>query len=239
MTHNRNMDIMQLCDCAEAAQHIEEIYACNPDLNKPTYRLSHDGTTGVDRMSPASWKGVVTASSVGIRSSWMAGQMRAVEIFQRAGVTPNYNKEQLILNQNSQNLNQASDLTIDMMRPFGQYIGIHVDSIEIEVPNIESSLLQGAAAEPINQIPEFSAQDVNIEELLPPPHAHGKKLPSDKYGWMDIKGKPVHLESVVCCSLGLDGGIKPTDRLRRVMGCHVHHTSITSVLIVEYLALIS
>ncbi|KEP46198.1 hypothetical protein V565_212800, partial [Rhizoctonia solani 123E] len=229
MTHDRNMDIVQLADRAEAAQYIDEIYARNPDLYRGSYRLSLDGNTGIDHTNPASWTGDVTASSAGIRSCWSAGQERASQILSRGQAAFCFDAAQLQESLHSQSTN--SDSEVDMMRPFGSYVGINADTIVTEslpdsepqaTPEEENSV-NSLELEPVDVIPSISDQDLSIEDLLPPPHG---EEPSEtlenttvtKKGWIDVEGKPIHAESLIRCCLGFDGGAKSTDRLRRIIG---------------------
>ncbi|KEP45359.1 hypothetical protein V565_283420, partial [Rhizoctonia solani 123E] len=63
--------------------------------------------------------------------------------------------------------------------------------------------------------------EVGIEHILSESATNeldGNECSKARRGWIFVKGKPIHLESAVRFLLGLDGGAKSTDRLRRVCG---------------------
>lgn len=217
MTHDRNMDIVQLAERAESAQHIDEILARNPDLDKGSYRLKLDGSAGIDHTNPASWKGNVIASSVGIRGAWSSGRDRATQILNRAGIQISFDEAQLQQELSSTSCSPDSNIIVDLMRPFGRYVGIQVDTIDIPVPSASPDIPSSDSLEHTDLIPSLSDEDISLEDLLPPAHMQADTL-SSKQGWIDVDGKPVHAESLIRCCLGLDEGVKSTDRLRRVIG---------------------
>ncbi|KDN36505.1 hypothetical protein RSAG8_10801, partial [Rhizoctonia solani AG-8 WAC10335] len=232
MTHDRNMDIVQLADRAEAAQYVDEIYARNPDLYQGSYRLSLDGNTGIDHTNPASWTGDVTASGAGIRSCWSTGQERASQILSRGQAVFCFDEAQLQqqLQESSRSQSTDPDCEIDMMHPFGSYVGINADTIINEaLPDTDPSTTMGnedlldEQPEPVDLIPSLSDEDLSLEDLLPPPHGEdpAETLANStvtKKGWIDVEGKPVHAESLIRCCLGFDEGAKSTDRLHRIIG---------------------
>ncbi|KAG8694121.1 hypothetical protein FRC08_008696 [Ceratobasidium sp. 394] len=221
-TSDRNGDLLQMCERAAAAQHIDKIFSAHPAWNRAPYRLSLDGKSGVDHTNPASWIGNVTVGHVDLNACWLLGCSQAADILEQAGVPFEFNPAVL----------SPDTLKVDLMRPFGSYPGIQTDTIE---PNMQpvplSELAEGGVTLGSHETSDPSAagsnsleapqhlgdEELSIEHLLP-------ETPDDsapdrtKKGWILVKDKPVHLESAVRYLLGADGGAKSTDRLRRVCG---------------------
>ncbi|KAG8697896.1 hypothetical protein FRC08_006250 [Ceratobasidium sp. 394] len=219
MTHDRNMDIIQLCERAESAQHVDEIFARNPDLNKGSYRLSIDGSAGIDHTNPTSWEGNVIASSAGIRAAWSAGWEHAAKLLTRAGVAFSFDKAQLLHELSSRSSTRGTEATVDLMRPFGSYVGIQVETIDVQLAPSETPGVPATEVDhPVTAASALSDDDLPIENLLPPAHSSTYAQSPTKQGWIDVDGKPIHAESLIRCCLGLDDSAKSTDRLRRVIG---------------------
>ncbi|KDN35862.1 hypothetical protein RSAG8_11224, partial [Rhizoctonia solani AG-8 WAC10335] len=223
-TSDRNGDILQMCERAASAQHIDEIFAAHPDWNRTPYRLSLDGKSGVDHTNPASWIGDVIVGHVDLHKCWMHGQSQAAGTLKQAGVPFEFNP--LILPD-----------TVDLMRPSGVYPGVQVDKIvpeiqpilpsELSDPNSAMTLISSRESSGFEAsdglAPNLQCQvgddELTIEHLLPAPHE--SPVPQDsqsRKGWILIGNDWIHLESAVRYLLGSDGGPKSTDRLRRVCG---------------------
>ncbi|KAF8604516.1 hypothetical protein BDV93DRAFT_440356, partial [Ceratobasidium sp. AG-I] len=76
-TTDRNGDILQMCERAASAQHIDEIFSAHPNWNRAPYRLSLDGRSGIDHTNPASWTGDVIVGHVDLLTSWLLGRSQA------------------------------------------------------------------------------------------------------------------------------------------------------------------
>ncbi|KAG9090473.1 hypothetical protein FS749_000513 [Ceratobasidium sp. UAMH 11750] len=220
-TSDRNGDILQMCNRAASAQHIDDIFSAHPSWNRAPYRLSLDGRSGIDHTNPLSWTGDVVVGHVNLRAAWLQGQSQAAAILTRAGVPFTFDPAMLL----------AASLNVDLMRPHGSYPGIQTDDLE---PILQAAPLSELADDPtrpdsdIFSHPDesrdnthtplhFSDEELGIEHLEPAsPQA---TLPEcSKKGWVLVDNKRVHLQSVIRCLLGTDGSAKSTDRLRRVCG---------------------
>ncbi|KAG8692622.1 hypothetical protein FRC09_011076 [Ceratobasidium sp. 395] len=215
-TSDSNCDLLQMCERASSAQHIDEIFSAHPAWNRAPYRLSLDGKSGVDHTNPASWIGNVIVGHVNLNSCWLLGRSQAADILTRAGVPFDF----------SPSVPLATNLEIDLMRPFGTYPGVQTDTIEPDMQSTPlSELLEDGTVLPDadnHDLPEepqhLGNDELCIEDLLPetlddPNPEHTK---SD---WVLVQDKPVPLESAVRILLGsADGSAKSTDRLRRVCG---------------------
>ncbi|QRV72390.1 hypothetical protein RhiJN_00404 [Ceratobasidium sp. AG-Ba] len=217
VTSNRNGDILQICERAASAQHIDEIFSARPRWNRVPYRLSLDGSSGVDHTNPASWSGDVTVGNVNLYSCWIDGCLQASKILDWAGVR--YEFDPAILSTESPH--------IDLMRPTGKYPGIQVDTKEPEIQPAQLAELteddQTIIAQPTDQ-PNDLAQplqlgndELSLEHLLPANPDDVAKS-TTKRGWISVDGHRVHLESAVRYMLGSEGGPRSTDRLRRICG---------------------
>ncbi|CUA75348.1 hypothetical protein RSOLAG22IIIB_05853 [Rhizoctonia solani] len=115
-SHDRNLDILQLAERSSAAQEVDNILAKYPGYDRKPYRLSLEGASGVDHLNPRSWTGDVRVCNVNLRSSWTAGRVEAEEALRRAGIEPDFNQKNLRVS--------AGGLPVDLMRPFGHYVGV-------------------------------------------------------------------------------------------------------------------
>ncbi|EUC53531.1 hypothetical protein RSOL_009280, partial [Rhizoctonia solani AG-3 Rhs1AP] len=185
-SHDRNLDILQLVERSSAAQEIDNILAQYPEYDRKPYRLSLEGASGVDHLNPRSWLGDVRVCNVNLRSSWTAGRIEAEEALRQAGIEPDFNRDNLRAS--------AGGLAVDLMRPFGHYVGVNESIPEAPyglqastsaiaaTPTPASSQSAGAVANPLPPaavLPElgcFSATDfidaeleAPLEDLLSPP----------------------------------------------------------------------
>ncbi|KAG8750064.1 hypothetical protein FRC12_013091 [Ceratobasidium sp. 428] len=230
-TSDTNGDLMQMCDRAAGAQHIDEIFAAHPDWNRAPYRLSLDGKSGVDHTNPSSWTGDVAVGNVDLHASWLRGRSQAAVALTQGGVPFEFDVATL----------QAESPNIDLMRPSGSYPGIQVDTIE---PDLQPMPISELVDNPLNAhldsnsnlAPDLSTSSsssldgnfpdssdtaefqLELDRLIPQ-EATEEALPGhQKKGWLLVDDSWVPLESAVRYLLGNDGGAKSTDRLRRVRG---------------------
>ncbi|KAG8781543.1 hypothetical protein FRC12_021783 [Ceratobasidium sp. 428] len=214
-TSDSNCDVLQMCERAASAQHIDEIFSAHPAWNRAPYRLSLDGKAGVDHTNPASWTGDVIVGHVDLNACWLLGRSQAANILTHANVPFNFNPT----------VPSTTDLEIDLMRPFGTYPGVQTDTIELDMqPTPFSELVDDDAALPnatdcdLPEEPQRLGDDkLSIEHLLPESMDDPSPDCTEK-GWIFVKDKPVRLEIAVRCLLGSEGDAKSTDRLRRVCG---------------------
>ncbi|KAG8717186.1 hypothetical protein FRC08_008016 [Ceratobasidium sp. 394] len=141
-TSDRNGDLMQMCNRAAGAQHIDEIFSAHPSWNRAPYRLSLDGKSGVDHTNPLSWAGDVVVGNVNLYSSWLCGQSQAAAVLAQAGVPFQFNPTILM----------AESPNIDLMRPSGSYPGIQTDDLEPSFqPELLSELAEGTTVPQSNR----------------------------------------------------------------------------------------
>lgn len=221
-TTDRNGDLKQMCDRAAGAQLVDEVFSAYPSWNRAPYRLSHNGRSGVDHTNPSSWLGDVVVGNTNLSLSWECGRSQAAAVLAQAGVPFQFDPGAL----------SAESPSIDLMRPSGSYPGIQIDETD---PDFQPILLSDLAAdlnvpeadlaeESSNSLDSSSSTLLDViddgldsEQLLPLDSqeispSHPRK------GWLSIDGDWVHLESAIRCLLGIGGGAKSTDRLRRVCG---------------------
>ncbi|KAG8701433.1 hypothetical protein FRC09_005373 [Ceratobasidium sp. 395] len=233
INHNSNPDLLQLNERAGAVQEVTDIFSRYPEADRQPYRLSLEGVSGIDHINPASWTGNVCVGDVNLRSSWEEGRNEAEKALRRAGIVPIFD---------SQFIGAAlGGREIDLMRPFGRYIG--VTEIEIDPDSLcpSGALLpipddlaldpdftddpDSGFPSPSNDDGNSSDDDVPLEELLDPPTMPapeddlgtvGETKSGVKRGWIDIDGSWVPLSTTVRVILGTHSKEKSTDRLRRV-----------------------
>ncbi|KAF8593058.1 hypothetical protein BDV93DRAFT_397208, partial [Ceratobasidium sp. AG-I] len=224
--------LLQMCERAASAQHIDEIFSAHPNWNRAPYRLSLDGRSGIDHTNPASWTGDVIVGHVNLLDSWLLGRSQAADILKKAGALFEFDPAVLF----------AESPDIDLMRPFGKYPGIQIDNIEPDLQPVSISELVddvsaletsdsgdlGNSKGSAPDIPQHLGDDeLSIEQLLPATLDSSSDKSSRK-GWIRVEDKWVHLESAVRYMLGLEAGAKSTDRLRRVCGFTRYLNSSTS-----------
>ncbi|KIJ38312.1 hypothetical protein M422DRAFT_176749, partial [Sphaerobolus stellatus SS14] len=74
LTHDRNVDALQLSDHLAAAGEITSILSEHPEWDRGHRRLKLEGADGVDHVNPASWKGDVITGNVSIQHCWDKGR---------------------------------------------------------------------------------------------------------------------------------------------------------------------
>ncbi|KDN34732.1 hypothetical protein RSAG8_12206, partial [Rhizoctonia solani AG-8 WAC10335] len=223
VTSDRNGDLLQMCEWAASAQHIDQIFSAYPGWNHTPYWLSLDGKSGVDHTNPSSWTGDVVVKNVNLYECWIQGQSQAAALLKQAGVPFEFDLAIL----------SAASPNIDLMWPYGMYPGIQVDNIEpLLTPASPSELSDDLdISTGINSdtssnscsstdVPKehLGDDELEIEKVLPPVPHEPVQPESTRKGWVFLDNKPIHLESAVHCLLRSDGGAKSTDRLRCVRG---------------------
>jgi hypothetical protein len=231
-TSDRNGDVLQMCERAAGAQHIDEVFCAHPDWNRVPYRLSLDGRSGIDHTNPSSWSGDVTVGGVNLHTAWVEGFSAARDVLTRAGVTFQSDPAVLLL----------ESPEIDLMRPCGKYPGIQIDTIEpaallVPIEELSDGNVNADLAEPdspwsctddqTTRLQPLSDEELSIEHFLPPTLDDPAPETSEK-GWIMVDNKRIHLESAVRYLLGSDGTAKSTDRLRRVCGFSRYASSSNS-----------
>ncbi|KAF8155394.1 hypothetical protein B0H34DRAFT_849557 [Crassisporium funariophilum] len=112
--HSRNFDIEQLGQKLSVATLINAAFERNPDLNRGHRKLNLQGTMGVDRINPESWKGDTCVGNVDLRTQWDSGRERALTILGDF-FGPNFAPDLAEV---------FSKPKQDILRPMGDYVGI-------------------------------------------------------------------------------------------------------------------
>ncbi|KAG8740191.1 hypothetical protein FRC10_004630 [Ceratobasidium sp. 414] len=184
-TNNRNLDLLQMSERASAVQEVDKVFAENPSYDRKPYRLSLEGVSGVDHLNPASWRGDVCVGNFVLRSAWVEGRTRAEEVLRQARMVPDFDREALSYS--------AGRLEVDLMRPFGRYVGVTEVDIEDDdvIPSIfvqgddnfadstdsagplpdssEFNPVPGLAHSDLGELSEeFSTEELPLEHQLPP-----------------------------------------------------------------------
>ncbi|KAG9083746.1 hypothetical protein FS749_005764 [Ceratobasidium sp. UAMH 11750] len=231
-TSDRNGDLLQMCNRAAGAQHIDEIFSAHPDWNRAPYRLSLDGKSGVDHTNPLSWLGDTIVGNVDLHASWLCGKSQAEAVLMQNGVAFEFDPTVL----------HAESPTIDLMRPHGSYPGIQVDNIEPDIQPILVSELSDESSVPNHgssddSIDNLGDSDVESSKLIDPRleveqllHATPEDIAPEgsKKGWLLVEGTWIHLESAIHFFLSIGSDPKSADRLRRVQGLSRYPTGATS-----------
>ncbi|KIJ38670.1 hypothetical protein M422DRAFT_176215, partial [Sphaerobolus stellatus SS14] len=71
LTHDRNVDTLQLVDRLTSAGDINTILTEHPDWDRGHRRLKLEGCDGVDHVNPCSWKGDVITGNVSLQLCWI------------------------------------------------------------------------------------------------------------------------------------------------------------------------
>ncbi|KAG8699972.1 hypothetical protein FRC09_006255 [Ceratobasidium sp. 395] len=127
LSGDRNLDLLQLAERAGSVQQITDVLGKYPEADRKPYRISLEGASGIDHLNPAGWVGDVCVGNVDLQRSWMEGRDAADKALRRAGIIalfdPGALKESFILGRN-----------IDLMRPYGSYVGVtELDSCDEEL----------------------------------------------------------------------------------------------------------
>ncbi|CAE6517396.1 unnamed protein product [Rhizoctonia solani] len=236
---NRNPDLYQLSDRASNAQEVDNILAKYPNYDRKPYRLSVEGMSGVDHLNPASWTGDVCVANVNLWASWSAGRDKAAVALRQAGIKLNFDPKSL--------RDSAEGLTVDLMRPWGHYVGVN-ESIPTEedpdplasVPNtmpvdldtgpaMHNNLADNSnpnpALDPIFDPLSHEDTELLLEEglpaLMPPGMSENEEIQTPigaiKRGWVEMDSHWVHLESAARLVFGTESTEKSADRLCRVL----------------------
>lgn len=210
VNHDCNVDLKGLAERSAVAQHVNQIYARFPELNRPPYRLSATGSAGIDHTNPQSWVGDVLVENVDLKASWMQGRQEAITALSRAGLY--FDFDEIVKAQPGKK--------VDLMRPSGEYIGLREGSIQpnkntsATASNSNNTRLSTQTGTPTSaNSSHATAVSPQTVPQSDPVDGHGLE---GKKGWVDIEGHWVHLQSVTKALFGRDGGQKSTDRLRRV-----------------------
>lgn len=206
MSHNRNMDLLQLSERSSVAQRVDSIYAQHPSWHRGSYRLSMTGEAGIDHTNPASWLGDVIVGTVDLKTVWLEGREQAVRSLKKAGTSFDFD---------SLGAGHPGK-PIDLMCPFGEYVGLRESTIKSssgEKNTTAHAEIVGEPAEP--QTPEITLEALAESVLIP---AELGEDPEARVGWVEVNSRPVHLGSALKHLVGKDWNKKSTDRLRRVRG---------------------
>ncbi|KAG8680232.1 hypothetical protein FRC09_018382, partial [Ceratobasidium sp. 395] len=176
MTHDTNMDLLQLAERSASAQHIDQIYARNPDLHRAPYRLSATGSAGVDHTNPRSWTGNVLVKNVDLETTWIDGKKLALQALATAGISFDFDKV----------AKAYPGRAIDLMRPFGEYIGLRESTIGEDDP---ASAMEVGCSQSIVQVPGASPQSQPLESQQ---KKDKNSAAARRKFWVDMEGHWLH-----------------------------------------------
>ncbi|KDQ32303.1 hypothetical protein PLEOSDRAFT_1034989, partial [Pleurotus ostreatus PC15] len=74
MTHDQNVDIVQLCERLSDCVDVDKIFTKHPDWKRAHRRLSYTGTEGVDHVNPAYFTGNLVVDDVLLSGVWRSGR---------------------------------------------------------------------------------------------------------------------------------------------------------------------
>ncbi|QRV92889.1 ubiquitin carboxyl-terminal hydrolase [Ceratobasidium sp. AG-Ba] len=225
-----NGDLLQIAEQSAIAQQVDNILAEYPNYDQTPYRISLDNESGVDHLNPSSWTGDVCVKNVCLRNCWDEGRGMAENALSGASVPFEFDAAVLCAS--------AGGLTIDLMKPFGQYVGVN-DSIVNTVtnaPNNPSNVNSSVASDQpliVESDSSHLGDENSLEQLLPPlgtTENDNEPPPTEgtaKRGWVDFDGRWVRLESATRIITSTKSKEKSTDRLRRVIGYTQYPSNIS------------
>ncbi|KAF4590061.1 hypothetical protein EYR38_009359 [Pleurotus pulmonarius] len=77
MTHDQNVDVVQLCERLSDCVDVDKIFANHPDWKRAHRRLSYTGTEGVDHVNPKYFTGDLIVNNVVLSGVWKSGRIEA------------------------------------------------------------------------------------------------------------------------------------------------------------------
>ncbi|TFY57754.1 hypothetical protein EVJ58_g6829 [Rhodofomes roseus] len=146
--HNRNFDVLQLCQKLSVATMIDLIFESEPDWDRGHRRLDLKDALGIDHVNPRSWTGDVRVGEVDVAIEWARGR---------------YTAEQVIIQFLGPDTAEAFETlydadNCDLLRPEGTYVGVRHD------PGDEVEETIASAHAPENIAVQTSAQDSDTSD---------------------------------------------------------------------------
>jgi hypothetical protein len=214
LENHHNCDLLGLQHrCCQAAG-ISHIYSEHPEWDRGHRRLNLEGKEGVDHTNPASWKGNVDVAPVSLFTAWVSGRRDV----------------QNLLTKLEADFDDFSSFPedIDLLRPFGGYVGLRDDEVDIS----EVVLMDTTPSDLVTSPDESSALDVTIDrqareamleldDLLPEPDDNEPDLDiaqKKHEHWLNFDGKMVHKSTAVRFLLYSEDGRKSYNREERAAG---------------------
>lgn len=208
MHNSRNFDILQLSQRASTSVETTRILGEYPDLDRGHTRLKIRGV-GVDHLNTKTWEGNVCVKDVSALTCWNLGRRLARNKFKQYNVDF---EEHLDISA----LKQAD---IDLLRPFGSYIGL--DEASLEPPSSTPAPPPPVDGAFENEDPDIDGLE-ELEDLLPEAGSGNLNyvhLRDGESNWLMLSnGKKCHKSSAVRYLLSTEDGLKSTDRTERVKG---------------------
>ncbi|KAG9078671.1 hypothetical protein FS749_009270 [Ceratobasidium sp. UAMH 11750] len=152
-----------MAERSAAAQQIDNILTENPSYDRTPYRISLESDeSGVDHLNPNSWIGDVCVRDISLRTCWDEGRALAEKALVCAGVEFDFDPGSLCA--------LANGRPVDMMRPFGRYVGV---TELIPKGNVLMSSTPNSTTAPSTTVPHPPNQSTS---LAIPADAHSDTL---------------------------------------------------------------
>ncbi|KAF7426548.1 hypothetical protein PC9H_008917 [Pleurotus ostreatus] len=240
MTHDQNVDIVQLCERLSDCVDVDKIFTKHPDWKRAHRRLSYTGTEGVDHVNPAYFTGNLVVDDVLLSGVWRSGRIEA-ELALRDRHIDFDLKDAL----------RADD--VNFLCPYGgrKFVGVteehdpSLDDATDPVPDVESvvtdtqesnhasgqhmtvdsTLSTSPTSDSVKD--ELTDDDIHLEDYIgDEPDQYGEVTTSEDIpaDWLEVptgngsETKPIHKASVLACLFKSGVTKLSADRLSRVRG---------------------
>lgn len=203
--HGSSVDLLELSERVAIAQHVDQIYARHPEWHRAPYRLSATGSSGIDHTNPRSCTGDLQVRNVDFTTTWLHGREQALQALSKARIPFDFDTA----------VAAFPNKRVDLMRPFGDYVGLREDSLNTSNTS-QSDSTPDCTQNPMSNV-SSNCWDTSMRsntDLAESGTDQGAL--SSRKGWMDVDGHLLHLQSITKVLFGKEGGHKSTDRLRRV-----------------------
>ncbi|KAF7433848.1 hypothetical protein PC9H_005814 [Pleurotus ostreatus] len=225
MSHDQNVDVLQLCERLSDCIDVNHIFARHPDWKGAHRRLSYTGTEGVDHVNTWYFTGNLIVNDVDLDSAWKSGQIEAELALQARYIPFGFN-----------DVLRTHDVDFLRSHGNGKFVGItelegEDTSIIADVEPVDNDssedcpgLELGAEAELVKD--ELADEDIHLDNLLADePDESGdfstsEDIPAD---WLPVPTKNgdmklVHKASILACMFKSGATKLSADRLLRVRG---------------------
>lgn len=143
--HNRNFDVLQLCQKLSVATMIDLIFESKPDWDRGHRRLDLKDALRIDHVNPRLWTGDVRVGEVNVATEWAQCRYTAEQVIIQFLGPDTAEAFESLYNQDD----------CDLLRPEGTYVGVRHD------PGDDVEEIAASACAPENAAVHASAQDVS------------------------------------------------------------------------------
>ncbi|KAJ8508387.1 hypothetical protein ONZ45_g9334 [Pleurotus djamor] len=241
MTHDQNVDVLQLAERLSGCNDINQIFNDHPEWKRAQRRLSFLGSEGVDHLNPKYFEGNLIVGSVDLEKAWRLGRTNAEASLQSRRIVFDFEKA-------------FSGAGIDFLCPIkgGDYVGTSnepdrsIMTAEVSADNVDADptvALEGGSdvqgGEASSQLSETCNADNPPKDEIPDECIHLEDFISDTCDengdystsddiptdWLEVPTgkspgdtKRIHKASIVSYLFQPGGGKLSSDRLARVRG---------------------